>query len=364
MRVVGQSHEVEFPTPVQQRMALRTFADWVVRPRLLKTTGVAEVFVQGGDRKQYQILVDPSALLEYGITLGDVERALRDSNINTSGGFAVEGETERPVRILGRLGPDSRVVLEDLLRIPVRSNPERPVLVGQIAKVAEGPRFQRGDGGVNGHAAVVFTIAKQPHVDTRALTDAIDAAFLEIEATLPPDLVVNPGLFRLKNFIDRGIFNVAEALVIGAGLVVIVLFVFLLNFRTTFITLTAIPLSLVATTLVFRAIGWLTGTELSINVMTLGGIAVAMGELVDDAIVDVENIFRRLRENNALAVPRPPLVVVYEASREIRGAIVFGTAVVILVFLPLFALSGSKGVCSPRWGWRTSCRFLRRWRSR
>ncbi len=324
---------------------------------------MAEVFVQGGDRKQYQILVDPSALLEYGITLGDVERALRDSNINTSGGFAVEGETERPVRILGRLGPDSRWFSRICSASPCGRTRSDPCWSDRSPR---SPRDRAFNGGwcVNGHAAVVFTIAKQPHVDTRALTDAIDAAFLEIEATLasrpgrqprpvPPEELHRPRhLQRGRSAGDRG------------GVVVIVLFVFLLNFRTTFITLTAIPLSLVATTLVFRAIGWLTGTELSINVMTLGGIAVAMGELVDDAIVDVENIFRRLRENNALAVPRPPLVVVYEASREIRGAIVFGTAVVILVFLPLFALSGSKGVCSPRWGWRTSCRFLRRWRSR
>ena len=150
-------------------------------------------------------------------------------------------------------------------------------------------------------------------------------------------------LFQLKAFIDRGIYYVGEALVIGAGMVVIVLFLFLLNFRTTFITLTAIPLSLVITTLVFRLIGFLTGTELSINVMTLGGIAVAMGELVDDAIVDVENIFRRLSLNNASPHPRPAILIVYEASREIRSAVVFGTAVVILAFLPLFALSGVEG---------------------
>ena len=169
------------------------------------------------------------------------------------------------------------------------------------------------------------------------------AALREAEATLPADVVINTDLFQLKSFIDRGIYYVEEALVIGAVLVVIVLFLFLLNLRTTFITLTAIPLSLVITTLVFRLIGTLTGTELSINVMTLGGIAVAMGELVDDAIVDVENIFRRLSENNALPTPKPALLVVYEASREIRSAIVFGTAVVILAFMPLFALSGVEG---------------------
>ncbi len=341
--VAGQPHEVLFPTAESQQMALRTIADWVIRPRLLKVTGVAEVFLQGGDRKQYQVLIDPAALLEYDVTLHEVERALKDSNINTSGGFAVQGETERPIRVLGRLGPESRMVVEDLRKIPIKVHQDRSVLLSQVARVLEGPQFKRGDGSVNGRPGVIFTIVKQPHVDTRALTDRLAAALQESEASLPADIVINSELFRLKNFIDRGIFNVGEALVIGAVLVLIILFLFLLNFRTTFITLTAIPLSLVITTLVFRIIGHVTGTQLSINVMTLGGIAVAMGELVDDAIVDVENIFRRLKENNALTAPKSALQVVYEASKEIRSAIVFGTAVVILVFLPLFALSGVEG---------------------
>ncbi len=343
LTIAGQPHEVMFPSAASQQMALRTIADWVIRPRLLKVTGVAEVFIQGGDRKQYQVLIDPAALLEYDVTLHDVEQALKESNINTSGGFAVTGETERPIRVLGRLGPDSELVLDDLRRVPIKVHPDRSVLLSQVAQVVEGPQFKRGDGSVNGRPGVVFTIVKQPHVDTRSLTDRLDAALKETEASLPADIVINSELFRLKNFIDRGIFNVGEALVIGAVLVLIILFLFLLNFRTTFITLTAIPLSLVITTLVFRLIGHITGTHLSINVMTLGGIAVAMGELVDDAIVDVENIFRRLKENNGLATPKPALHVVYEASKEIRSAIVFGTAVVILVFLPLFALSGVEG---------------------
>ena len=343
MMIEGRQYEIEFLTHEQRQMALRTISDWVIRPSILKVTGVAEVFQMGADRKQYQILVDPTALLEYGVTLQDVKRALQESNINTSGGFAITGETERPIRILGRLGPDSRVVLEDLRKIPVKVNQRRTVLLGQVANVVEGPQFKRGDGSVNGRPGVVFSIIKQPHVDTRAITNSIESAFQEVEASLPADIVINSELFRLKNFIDRGIFNVGEALVIGAVLVIIILFLFLLNFRTTFITLTAIPLSLVITTLVFRLIGQLTGTELSINVMTLGGLAVAMGELVDDAIVDVENIFRRLSENNALDQPRPALEVVYEASKEIRSAVVFGTTVVILVFLPLFALSGVEG---------------------
>ncbi len=343
LTVAGRQYEVRVPTAGQQSIELRTAADWVVRPRLLKIPGVAEVFIQGGDRKQYQVLVDPGALLEYGVTLQQVELALQESNINTSGGFAVTGETERSIRILGRLGPDSATVLSELRQVPVKVNPQRSVLLGQVAEVVEGPQFKRGDGSINGRPGVVFTIAKQPHVDTRGLTLAVEAAFSEVEAALPVDILVNSELFRLKNFIDRGIFNVGEALVIGATLVIVILFLFLMNFRTTFITLTAIPLSLVITTLVFRLIGSLTGTELSINVMTLGGIAVALGELVDDAIVDVENIFRRLKENHGLAHPRPALQVVYEASCEIRGAIVFGTIVVILVFLPLFALSGVEG---------------------
>ena len=343
LTVAGRDHDVVLPTKLQQSMNLRTTADWVVRPRLLKIPGVAEVFIQGGDRKQYQILADPAAMLEYGVSLQMVEQALRDSNINSSGGFAVQGEQERPIRVLGRLGPDSARVLEDLRKVPVVVHPKRTVLLGQVADVVEGPQFKRGDGAINGVPGVVFTIAKQPQIDTRALTDRITEAFWEVEAALPADVVVNSELFRLKTFIDRGIFNVGEALVIGAVLVLIVLFLFLMNLRTTFITLTAIPLSLVITTLVFRIAGILTGTHLSINVMTLGGIAVAMGELVDDAIVDVENIFRRLKENNALPEPRPALRVVYDASREVRSAIVFGTAVVILVFLPLFALSGVEG---------------------
>jgi HME family heavy-metal exporter len=324
-------------------MALRTIADWVIRPRLLKIPGVAEVFVQGGDRKQYQVLVDPAALLEHNVTLQQVELALKESNINTSGGFAVQGETERPIRVLGRLGPESRLVLDDLRRVPIKATRSRTILLDQVARITEGPQFKRGDGSVNGRPGVVFTVAKQPHVDTRAVTEQISAALLEVEASLPADIVINVDLFQLRGFIDRGIFNVGEALVIGAVLVLIILFLFLLNFRTTFITLTAIPLSLVITTVVFRLISYLTGTPLTINVMTLGGIAVAMGELVDDAIVDVENIFRRLRENHLLPNPRPALRVVYEASMEIRSAIVFGTAVVILVFLPLFALSGVEG---------------------
>ncbi|MGL6075435.1 MAG: efflux RND transporter permease subunit [Fimbriiglobus sp.] len=338
----GRQQAATFRTPEEQRMDLRTVADWVIRPRLLKEQGVAEVIVLGGDRKQYQVLVNPEKLLEYGVTIQEVDIAIQENNLNASGGFTEEGHIERPVRVIARLGPQSAKVLDDLRTIPVKAS-DRPVLLGQVATVAEGPAPKRGDGGIDGADAVVLTVVKQPHADTRAVTDKVKVALRESEAALPPDYVVNTDLFQLKDFIDRGVYYVGEALVIGAGLVVVILFLFLLNFRTTFITLTAIPLSLVVTTLVFRLVGLLTGTELSINVMTLGGIAVAMGELVDDAIVDVENIFRRLRENSMLPAPRPAIIVIYDASREVRSAIVFGTAVVVLAFLPLFALSGVEG---------------------
>ena len=336
-------HEVVFPTAMQLQLDLRTTADWIVRPRLLKIPGMAQVMVMGGGRKQYQVLVDPLALNRYDVTLLQVEEALKKNNLNTSGGYAIQGEKEKPIRVFGRLGPDRAKVLRDLEQIVVKTTPNRNILVKEVARVAEGPQIKRGDCSVNGQPSVLLTIMKQPHKDTRALTTEAVNALKEIEESLPADIVINTEIFQMKGFIDRAIFNVGEALVIGAVLVLIVLFLFLLNFRTTFISLTAIPLSLAVTGMVFKLIGWISGTELSINVMTLGGIAVALGELVDDAIVDVENIFRRLRENNLLDKPRPALTVIYEASIEVRGAIVFGTAMVILVFVPLFALSGMEG---------------------
>ena len=339
----GRSHAATFRTPLEERMDLRTTVDWLIRPGLLKLPGIAEVIVMGGDRKQYQVLVDPDKLQEYNVSLQDIEAAIKANNLNASGGFIEEGQSERPVRVIARLGPLPEKVVSGLKMVVVKVNPDRPVLLGHVAEIVEGPAPKRGDASIDGSPGVVLTIVKQPHADTRKLTDDVKAALREAEASLPADVVVNTELFQLKSFIDRGIYYVEEALVIGAVLVVIVLFLFLLNFRTTFITLTALPLSLVMTTLVFHLISAVTGTELSINVMTLGGIAVAIGALVDDAIVDVENIFRRLRENAAAATPKPALVVIYQASLEIRTAILFGTAVVILAFLPLFALSGVEG---------------------
>ncbi|MCE9567151.1 MAG: CusA/CzcA family heavy metal efflux RND transporter [Planctomycetes bacterium] len=356
--VDGQSREWVFPSEAKRALSLRTLADWVVRPRLLKVSGVAQVIMMGGGRKQYQVLVDPALLKEHDVTLQDVDVALRSNNVNFTGGFADMGGIEQPIRVIGRLGPRPEQVVADLKMIVVKvpeskkeegqspgakPSPPRPVLLGNVARIAEGAQVKRGDSSINGFPGIAITVSKQPHTDTRGLTDTCKTAFAEVEPSLPADVILETGLYELREFIDRGVYNVGEALVIGAVLVLIVLFLFLMNFRTTFISLSAIPLSLVVTVLVFRLIGMLTGVELSINVMTLGGIAVAMGELVDDAIVDVENIFRRLRENSHLPEPKPALRVVYEASVEVRTSIVFGTAVVILVFLPLFALSGIEG---------------------
>lgn len=323
-------------------MELRTLADWVVRQRLLTIPGVSQVFVIGGERKQFQVLLSPDELLRYGITVEEVKTAIGESNANATGGYLDEqGPNELLVRSLGRIR-----TIEQLQDVVVKMRDGRPVLLDQVARVIEGPEVKRGDsaafvrrddGTFSGGPAVVLTVNKQPRADTRLVSSEITAALAELEPRLPSDVRIHPELYQQKAFIDLAIANVAEALRDGSLLVVVVLFLFLLNFRTTFITLTAIPLSLVITGLVFK---WF---DLSINTMTLGGLAVAIGELVDDAIVDVENIFRRLKENRRRDQPRPALRVVYEASTEVRNSIVFGTLIVVLVFIPVFALGGMEG---------------------
>ena len=313
-------------------MEVRTFAEWVVRPRLLTIPGVSQVIPMGGGRKQFQVLVDPVRLATQNVTLLEVEQAMGESNQNATGGYLERGSMEYLVRGLGRIKTK-----EDLALSVIKTSNERPVLLRDVAEIEERPQLKRGDSSVNGHPAVVLTIGKQPTADTRRLTEEITRTFESLRGSLPDDIELVTELYQQREFIDRGIHNVVEALRDGAILVLIVLFLFLMNFRTTFITLTAIPLSIVITGLVFYWFG------VSINVMTLGGLAVAMGELVDDAIVDIENVFRRLNENARLAQPKPILDVVYHASIEIRSSIVFGTMLVILVFIPLFALSGIEG---------------------
>lgn len=323
-------------------MELRTLADWVVRQRLMTIPGVSQVVTMGGQRKQFQVLVDPNEMLRYGVTLQEVKTALRESNQNTAGGYLDEqGPNEMLVRALGRVHHT-----DDIGRIVIRHRGGQSVVLSQVATIVEGAQTKRGDssafrrnaeGGLVGGRTVVLTINKQPNADTRQVTNAVQKALRELQPALPRDVHILPELYQQKTFIDLSIQNVIEALRDGSILVVVILFLFLLNLRTTFITLTAIPLSIVITALVFQAFG------LSINTMTLGGLAVAMGELVDDAIVDVENIFRRLRENRAHSHPKPALLVVFQASCEVRNSIVYGTIIVVLVFIPLFALSGMPG---------------------
>jgi CzcA family heavy metal efflux pump len=323
-------------------MELRTLADWVVRQRLLTIAGVSQVVVMGGERKQFQVLVDPNELLRFGVTLDEVKTALRESNQNSAGGYLDEqGPNELLVRALGRVK-----TVDEIGRIVVVQRDGQSVKLSQVARIIEGPQERRGDsaaynrtddGQFAGGPAVVLTINKQPGADTRAVTQAVISALNELKPSLPSDVRILPELYQQETFIDLAIENVMEALRDGGILVVIILFLFLWNFRTTFITLTAIPLSIVMTTLIFKIFG------LSINTMTLGGLAVAVGELVDDAIVDVENIFRRLKENRHSRNPKHPLQVVFQASVEVRNSIVFSTMIVVLVFVPLFALSGMEG---------------------
>ena len=325
---VGMTSDTGATPPIE----VRTLADWVVRQRLLTIPGVAQVVTMGGGRKQFQVLVDPSLLLRYDISLAEVEAAVQASNSNATGGYLNQGGNELLVRSLGRIQS-----LDDLTSVVIKATGDRPVVLGQVARVAEAAQVKRGDAAVNGLPAVMLVISKQPGADTRRLTENITRALDELRPSLPADIRVNPEIYQQKTFIDLSIRNVIEALRDGGVLVVVVLFLFLLNFRTTFITLTAIPLSIVITGLVFKWLG------MSINTMTLGGLAVAIGELVDDAIVDVENIFRRLRENGRLPAPKSALRVVYEASSEVRNSIVFSTILVVLVFVPLFALEGMEG---------------------
>ena len=323
-------------------MELRSLADWVVRQRLLTIPGVSQVFVIGGERKQYQVLLDPHKMDRFGVHIDDVREAVVDSNENASGGYLDEqGPNELLVRALGRIQS-----IDDLRQVVVQVREDTPVTLAEIAEVREGAQVTRGDsaafvreedGQFSGGRAVVLTVNKQPNADTRRVTEDIEDAISELQQSLPEDIQLESDLYSQRQFIDRAIANVVEALRDGSFLVVLILFIFLLNLRTTLITLTAIPMSLAISVLVFQALG------LTINTMTLGGLAVAIGELVDDAIVDVENIFRRLRENRLSDSPQPALRVVYDASSEIRNSIVFGTMIVCLVFVPLFALTGMEG---------------------
>lgn len=310
---------------------LRTLADWQIAPRLLTIPGISQVVAIGGGRKQLQVRAVPERMAAHGVTFEEVNLAVERAQGGSGGGFITSGAREVLVRNLGRTaGP------EEIGATVVKQRGGRPVLLRDVAEVGHGIQTMRGNAGVSGQPAVILGVQKQPGVDTTRLTAQVEAALAEMRTALPPDARIDV-LFRQATFIEHAVRNVQEAIRDGAVMVVLVLFMFLLNFRTTFITLTAIPLSFAVAALVFHA--W----DISINTMTLGGLAVAVGMVVDDAIVDVENVHRRLRENHHAPAPRPVLRVIADASSEVRSSILFATLVIVLVFLPLFALGGIEG---------------------
>lgn len=313
-------------------MQVREYADWVMRPRLLNIPGVAQVTPIGGEVRQYRVEIKPAQLQSLGIELDKVEAALKDFGANTSGGFAEANGREYLIRQIGRT---SRI--EDLQNVVVAVKQGQAILLKQVADVAIAPAFKRGDGGYKGKPAVILSVQKQPTADSVKLTREVERAIAELGKNLPRGVEQPQFLFRQADFIKNSLDNVNDALRDGAIMVAILLFLFLLNIRTTIISLVAIPLSLLATILVFRYL------DLSINTMTLGGLAIAIGELVDDAVVDVENVLRRLKENSLLAQPLPSLQVIANASGEVRSGIVYATVIVVLVFVPLFALPGIEG---------------------
>ena len=330
--VMGQIMYVGVSAETTSPAELRTLADFNIRRRLLSIKGVSQVIPIGGERRQYQVQISSEKLKQFGLSVDDVDKALGQTTQNTTGNFYNDYGTEVLIRNVGRAE-----TLDDLARTVVSNRNGAPVLLSQVADVQFGAALKRGDASINGKPAVILAIEKQPGANTVALTNEVEKACMDLQTSLPKDIKLNPKIFQQKSFITNSLNNVIEALRDGFILVVIILFLFLMNLRTTVITLTAIPLSLVITAIIFKAF------DISINTLTLGGLAIAIGELVDDAIVDVENVYRRLRENKTLPQPKPTLQVVYAASSEVRNSIVYATVIVVLVFLPLFYMQGIEG---------------------
>lgn len=330
--VMGQIMMIGISADSTSPSELRTLADFTIRRRLMSIKGISQVISIGGERLQYQVLISSSKLKQFNLIIDDVDKALALTNQNSTGGFYNQYGSEVLIRNVGRA-----YSLDDLKNTVVANRDNLPVLLSQVAEVKFGAAQKRGDASINGKSAVILTVEKQPAYSTVALTDEVEKALAELQTSLPKDVKLNSKIFQQKNFIEAALSNVEAALRDGFILVVIILFLFLLNFRTTVITLTAIPLSLVITAIIFKLFGF------SINTLTLGGLAIAIGELVDDAIVDVENVFRRINENKKLENPKPLLQVVYDASSEVRNSIVYATIIVVLVFIPLFYMQGMEG---------------------
>ena len=333
--VMGEVMIVGLSSSTISLLDLRTIADWTIRPRLLSTGGVAQVAVIGGDIKEYQLLLDPGRMRHYGISLDETLAAVRNMNQNVSGGIIYEYGNEYIVR--GVLQTNNT---EELGKTLISRKGEIPILLSDIADIRIGAKEPRlGLASEKGRHAVLLTVTKQPNTNTIELTDKLDTAIADLRKSLPADIKISTDIFRQERFINSSIHNVQRSLYEGAFFVVIVLFIFLMNGRTTFISLMALPLSLLASIISLKMMG------LTINTMSLGGMAIAIGSLVDDAIIDVENVFKRLRENKQKPASErmDTLSIVFEASKEVRMPILNSTLIIIACFVPLFFLSGMEG---------------------
>jgi len=332
--IMGEILFIALESDRHSPLEVRTVAETVVRRRLLAVPGVSQVIPTGGGQKQYQVLLEPRRLRDYGVSLNQVETALRQANRNSSAGFRVAGGQEYLIQGIGRVSSE-----EEIGQTVVTAREGRPILVRDLAQVRIGEALKRSEGSHNAKSAVILGIQKQPGANTLALTKSLDATLDDLQRTLPAGMRIDRQVFRQADFIERALDNLTRALRDGALLVVIVVLLFLMNLRAAAITLLALPLSLVAAALGMEQFGF------TINSMSLGGLAIAIGELVDDAIIDVENVMRRLRENAGRpeAQRLPPLEVIYQASSEIRSSVVFATLIVALVFLPMFLLSSVEG---------------------
>lgn len=334
--ILGELMIIGLTADTTSMQDLRTIADWTIRPRLLSTGGVAQVAVMGGDIKEYQILMDPGKMRRHGVSMDEVIYAVKGMNQNASGGTLYEYGNEYIVR--GLLSTND---IDELKKAVVKTSENGlPITLDAIADVRIGPKTPvLGVASNDGKPAVLLTVTKQPNTNTLALTGRLDNALGELKANLPADVKINSQIFRQSRFIESSLDNVKQSLIEGAIFVIIVLFIFLMNWRTTVISLVSIPLSIVASLLAIRWMGF------TINTMSLGGIAIAIGSLVDDSIVDVENVFKRLRQNREKPENERESVikVVYEASKEVRMPMLNSTLIIIASFLPLFFLSGMEG---------------------